>query len=253
MSQSEHLIVLRDCGGAKPLLGNNSITSSDGPGGNGSVVHTRAWNAALARQTHRVQTTATGIFHFQAMNAVIVQADMGGLMPLMPPSDQIYRIREGIAGEYVSGPGVSRVFWGLFKTWTDDLLGQPGMALDPGAIGFLWWQDGAVGTNWRAVAADHAGNNRFDVDTGKPAQLIPYNFRIDFDGRVGERKILYYVDEVLVATYTPDDDELQGTLTSQVKLGMGVNAENGNVCAGHKQMLSEHGIASIIQTGGPDV
>ncbi|KKL57741.1 hypothetical protein LCGC14_2232410, partial [marine sediment metagenome] len=97
MGPSEHLVYYRDCGTTKRLLGNPGIVGSSGP--DGTVDDTRAWRSTLKRQTRRVEVTGTGIFHMQAYYGVTPQRDPSGFMPLMPPTDMIYRIREGIAAE----------------------------------------------------------------------------------------------------------------------------------------------------------
>lgn len=187
----------------------------------------------------------------QAFTATISDADPANFMPTMPPSNMIYRIRECIAAEYVSGANISRAFWGLFLTWSADLRGAPAALLDAGAIGFLWRQNGAGNTNWRAIAAAHDGTNLFDKDTGKVANLIPYNMRVDIDGRVGQRNIRYYLDEVEVAKFTPANDVMGGTNITDYRLGAAVNAQNGNVCAIHSEMLGEHGWEFYEQVGAP--
>lgn len=198
----------------------------------------------------RDQVTGTGASHYQTFNGIVSAHDPAALFPLMPPSNLLYRIRAGIAAEYVSGAGVSRVGFGVTKLWSNLLLGAPGAALDLGFIGFLWYQIGSTPVNWRAVAANHLGENKFDTDTGKVAPDQPYNMRIDFDARLGARKILWFIDEVEVASFTPGDDVLGGTNTI-TWMGMGVNAQQGNVCAGHTEMLGQIGWELIVQDGAP--
>ena len=228
-----------------------SITGSSGPGGNGSLLTARGWDSTLKRQRKRDQVTATGAANFQAFTGVVSQHDPSAFFPLQPPNGLIYRIRDCIAAEYVSGPGVSRVGFGLGISWSNLLLGAPSAALDLGFIGFLWYQVGAVSTNWRAVAADHLGANVFDVATGLVAPGIPYNLRVDFDGRIGQRNITYFIDEVQVAQFTPADGVLGGSSIAQFQLFVGVNAQNGNVCASHFEMMSEGGWELLVQPGGP--
>ena len=244
---SEHLIFYRDTGGGNAFLGApQQLGSSNGAAG--TAVVTRAWRSLLKRRTERNQLTASS--NFQVFKGIVSNRDPAALFPLMPPSNLIYRIRAGVAAEYVSGAGVSRVGWGVMKTWRETLLGAPSAALDPGFIGFLWYQVGASSVNWRAVAADHAGTNLFDVDTGKVAPDVPYNMRIDFDNRLGERKILWFIDEVEVASFTPGDGVLGGTDGATMRMGLGINAAAGNVCAGHYEMLGEIGWELLVQEGG---
>ncbi len=246
MATSEHLIFYRDTRTSKALLGTAAQTGSGGPGGHGSSSVSRGWDSTLKRMTVRDQVTATGNSHYQTFSGVSAQHDPSALFPLMPPSNILYRIRAGIAAEYVSGAGISRVGFGVVKTWSNLLLGAPDAALDLGLIGFLWYQVGSTPTNWRAVAANHAGANKFDSDTGLVAPDTPYNMRIDFDGRLGKRHIKWFIDEVEVASFTPGDDALNGSDPGTL-MGMGINAQKDNVCAGHAEMLGETGWELIVQ------
>ncbi|KKK75272.1 hypothetical protein LCGC14_2875370 [marine sediment metagenome] len=244
LGQSEHLIYYRDCGGGKFIIGAPQQTGSSN-GASGTDLTTRGWRSSLKRMTKRKQLTASS--NYQVWEGHTAQRDPAALYPLMPPSDMIYRIREGIACEYVSGAGVSRVGWGVMKNWSEALRGAPAGLLDLGFIGFLWYQVGSTPTNWRAVAADHAGTNLFDQDIGKIAVDVPYNMRIDFISRVDERKIIFYIDEVEVASYTPADDVLGGSETAAMRMGLGVNAQGGNVCAAHSEMMGDAGWELLVQ------
>ena len=238
LGQSEHLIYYRDCGGGKFIIGAPQQTSASN-GASGIDTTTRGWRSALKRMTARKELAASS--DFQVWEGITAQHDPAAFYPLMPPSNTIYRIREGLACEYVSGPGVSRVGWGVMKNWREILLGAPGALLDPGFIGFLWYQVGSTPTNWRAVAGNHAGVNKYDQDTGKVAVDVPYNMRIDFINRLTERKIVWFIDEVEVASFTPGDDVLGGSVVSDMRMGLGVNAEAVNVCAAHYEMMGGSG------------
>lgn len=248
---SEQLIAYRDTGGGNFFVGQAQVTGSSGPGGGGAVVFSRGWDSTLKRHARRAQVTGFGIFNFQIFEGATPARDPAAFYPVMPPNNMLYRIRAGIAAEYVSGPNVSRVGFGVFKQWSNLLLGAPAAPLDLGFIGFLWYQVGAASVNWRAVAADHLGVNRFDVDTGVIAPGIPYNLRVDFDGRLGQRTIKYFIDEVEVASYTPLTGELGGVNTGAMRVGVGVNAANGNVCAGNYEMLGGVGWELLVQEGAP--
>lgn len=245
---TEHLIYYRDTGGGNSLLGSPVQTSSSN-GAAGTDVTTRGWRSTLKRMTRRTELTASN--NFQSWQGITAQHDPAALFPLSAPTGLIYRIRAGVAAEYVSGAGVSRVGFGVMKSWKETLLGAPDASLDPGFIGFLWYQEGGTAVNWRAVAANHAGDNKFDEDTGKTAPDVPYNMRIDFISRVGTRKIVWYIDEVEVASFTPDNEELGGSATVTMRMGVGVNAQGGNVCAGHSEMLGQIGWELLVQEGGP--
>jgi hypothetical protein len=248
LGQSEHLIYYRDAGSGKQLIASNATTGGAGPGGHGSSAITKGWRSTLKRMTQRLEVTATGNQNYQISDGMVSMHDPAALFPLMPPSNLIYRIRQGIAAEYVSGAGVSRVGFGIMKSWSNLLVGAPGAALDLGFIGFLWYQVGSTPVNWRAVAANHAGDNKFDVDTGKVAPDQPYNLRIDFDARPGQRKILWFIDETEVASFTPGDGVLGGTDLGTL-IQMGINPQQGNVCAGHTDMLGEN-VWELLVRGG---
>lgn len=249
---SEQLIQARDSGGGEDVVGSMSITGGAGPGGHGSVVVTRGWDSTLKRQRRRDLVTGTGVQNYQSFSGLVAQHDPSAFFPLQgPPNGLIYRIRDCVAAEYVSGGGILRVGFGVGLLWSNLLRGAPGQPLDLGFIGFLWYQVGAVSTNWRAVAADHVGTNRFDVDTGKVAPGVPYNLRVDFDGRIGQRNITYFIDEVQVAQFTPGDNVLGGSSTAILNLFVGANAQLGNACAVHYEMLSDGGWEFLVQPGGP--
>jgi hypothetical protein len=201
--------------------------------------------------TRRTQITGLGVFNYQVFEGATPARDPAAFYPLMPPNNMLYRLRGGVAAEYVSGTGVSRVGFGVMKGWSNLLRGAPAADLDLGFIGFLWYQVGSTPTNWRAVAANHAGDNRFDVDTGEVADGVPYNMRIDFDGRLGQRTIKYFIDEVEVASYAPLAGELGGSTVAAIRVGFGVNAQNGNVCAGHYEMMGAAGWELLVQEGAP--
>lgn len=248
---SEQLVMLRDSNGGNAIVGEVSIVGSSGP--DGTLVTTRGWDATAKRQRKRDLATGTGINHFQAFSGVQQSHDYSALFPLQgAPSGLIMRIRDSVAAEYVSGSGVSRVAFGLGINWSNLLLGAPATTLDDGFIGFLWYQVGAVSTNWRAVAAAHDGTNLFDVDTGIVGPgIIPYNLRVDFDGRVGQRNITWFIDEVQVAQFTPGNNLVGGTDTSPSRVFVGVNAQNGNVCASHYEMFGEVAQLFFVQPGAP--
>ncbi len=248
---SEQLIQFRDSGGGEDVVGQMSIISGAGPGGHGSVVVTRGWDTTLKRQRRRDLVTGTGAQHYQSFEGLVTQHDPSAFFPLQPPNGLIYRIRDSIGVEYVSGAGVSRVGWGVGLLWSNLLLGAPSQPLDLGFIGFLWYQVGAVSTNWRAVAADHLGANLFDVATGLVAPGKVYNLRVDFDGRVGERNITWFIDDVQVAQYTPADDVLGGSSNAGLELFVGANSQNGNACASLYEMMGEGGWEFLVQPGGP--
>ena len=246
---TEHLIYYRTSGGDKKIVGSPPQTSSAGPGGGGSSVTTRGWRSTLKRMTRRDEVTGFGAAHYQVWQGITAQHDPAAFFPLMPPNNMIYRVRGGIAAEYVSGTGVSRVGFGVMKNWKETLLGAPAALLDPGFIGFLWYQSGSTSVNWRAVAGNHAGDNKFDQDTGQTAPDVPYNMRIDFDGRIGKRVITWFIDEKQVASFTPGDDVLGGGDVARMRMGLGVNSQNGNVCAGHSEMLGQIGWELMVQEG----
>lgn len=248
---SENLTYYRDCGSGKALLGAPSTIGSQGPGGGGVRLTSKGWSALLKRMTRREQITANPGNGYQVFDGANAEHDPSAFYPLFPPNNLIYRIRAGIAAEYVSGTGVSRVGWGVMKGWSDaaGVGANPTAPADIGFLGFLWYQTGSTAVNWRALAADHAGVNQFDKDTGKTAPGIPYNMRIDFDNRIGKRKILWFIDDVEVASFTPGDGVLGGTSTQALRFGLGVNARDSNVCAGHTQMLGEHGWELLVTDG----
>ncbi|KKL25475.1 hypothetical protein LCGC14_2404910, partial [marine sediment metagenome] len=70
-------------------------------------------------------------------------------------------------------------------------------------------------------------------------------------GRVAYRRISYYIDEVKVASFTPGDGALGGTNPGAMVVAPAVNAQNGNVCAVHSEMLGESGWELIVQEGAP--
>lgn len=247
---SEQLTYYRDSGAGNAFVGEPDQVSSTGPGGGGTALITRGWDTTLKRMTRRLQITGTGAFNFQQFDGINSDRDPAAFFPLMPPNNLIYRIRAGIAAEYVSGTGVSRVGWGTMLSWSNLLLGANAAAVaDDAFIGFLWYQVGATSVNWRAVAANHAGVNQFDKDTGLIAPDVPYSMRIDFDGRIGKRNVKWFIDEVEVASFTPGNDALGGSDTAIHRLIMGVNAQNGNVCAGHSEMIGGPSLELIVQEG----
>lgn len=248
---TEQLIQGRDSGGGEDVVGQMSITGGAGPGGHGSVVVTRGWDSTLKRQRRRDHVTGSGAQNYQSFSGLVAQHDPSAFFPLQPPNGLIYRIRDCIGIEYISGAGVSRVGFGVGLLWSNLLLGAPGQPLDLGFLGFLWYQVGAVSTNWRAVAADHLGVNLFDVDTGKVAPDQAYNLRVDFDGRIDERNIRYFIDEVEVAKFTPADGVLGGSSIAALNLFIGTNSQNGNQCASHYEMMAEGGWEFLVQSGGP--
>ena len=138
--------------------------------------------------------------------------------------------------------------------WSSLLVGFPGAALDLGFIGFLWHQGGAVATNLRAVAANHLGVNRFDVTTAIAAVVtttpVFHNLRLDFHGV--SRTIIYYINEVVVATYTPVAGDLGGGSTVAYRFGLGVNAQDGNVCSGFRDTIGGAGWIHDVNPTMPD-
>ena len=136
---SEQLIFLRDSGGLNAVVGDASVTAGSGPGGNGSLVTTRGWDATMKRQRRRDLVTGTGIFNFQAFSGFQMAHDYAAMYPLQgAPNGMIVRMRDTVGCEYVSGAGVSRVGFGLASAWSNLLLGAPAAVLDDGFIGFLW-------------------------------------------------------------------------------------------------------------------
>jgi hypothetical protein len=250
MSSTDFLVEYQDSA-LNNIVGNPTIIGSTGPGGCSTLVNTDGWNATYKRMLREIDMTASS--NCQNFDGVVPWRTAEGMMPAQPPSGLIYRVREEVAAEHVSGGGVSRVFWGQVMTWSHLFPGAPPFSTtDPGMIGFLWYQTGATAANWRCKASANDGTPLFDFDTGLPGDGPLYNFRIDFDGRLGEQNIKYYVDEVLIATFNPPDDVFGGLNTSDRRLGIGINCQGGNRARAFHAMVARHGWQHYIQTG-PEV
>ncbi len=251
MSKTEFLVQMRDQN-LKDIVGTPTILGASGPGGCATVVVTEGWNATMKRMMRVVDMTATS--NCQNYTGVVPQRTAEGMFAPNPPTDMIYRLRETVGAEYISGAGVSRVGWGQVMTWSHLFPGAPPAGnLDPGFIGFLWYQTGSTVANWRCKAAGNDGTFLFDFDTGLPGDGFVYNLRMDLDNRIGQRNIKYYVDEELVATFTPADDVLGGTDTSDRRFGIGINCQAGNRARAFHAALSETGLQYFVQTGPTEV
>lgn len=250
MSRTDFLVEYQDAA-LNNIVGTPSVLGSTGPGGCAAIVITEGWNATHKRMLREIDMTATS--NCQRFDGVVPWRTAEGMMPTQPPSGLIYRMRDQIGAEYVSGAGVSRVFWGQVMTWSHLFPGAPPAGnLDPGVVGFLWYQTGATSANWRCKASANDGTFLFDFDTGLPGDGPLYNFRIDLDGRLGQRNIKYFVDEVLIATFNPPDDVFGGLNTSDRRLGLGINCQAGNRAIARHGMLGLAGWQHFIQSG-PEV
>ena len=215
------------------------------PGGNGSVVFTEGWDSVTNRMRRRALVTGTGIFNFQSFEGTVPDYFFAGQYPPFAVSADSFKVRiqDEVGFEYVSGVGVVNAAWGIMINFSNLLLGAPAGTLNDGHIGFQWFQTGNNPTNIRAVAAADDGTNLFDADTGIAAVVgtIPtmHHLRVDFNFVAGT--IEYYIDQMLVATFTVGSGVLGGTSVSNYRYGVGVNAANGSACAGHYAVLGEPG------------
>jgi len=253
MSRTEFLVSLQDQA-VRNIVGNPTLISGTGPGGSGTAPITEGWNNTYKRMLREIDLTATGPSHFQRFDGIVPYRKADAMMPPNPPTDMIYRVRETVGAQYVSGAGVSRVGWGHTIGWSNNFPGAPPAGnLDPGFIGFLWYQVGATVANWRCKAAANDGTFLFDFDTGLPGDGVIYTLRIDIDNRLGQRNIKYYVDEALVATFTPASGVLGGIDTSDPRFGIGINCQQGNRALALHGMLGQQGHEYFVQTGPTEV
>lgn len=251
MSRTEFVVGLQDQR-VQNIVGSPTLVGSAGPGGCSTTVITEGWNATHKRMLREVDFTASS--DCQRYDGIVPSRTAEGLFPPNPPTDMVYRLRDTVGAERVSGGGVVRVGWGQVMTWSHLFPGAPPAGnLDPGFIGFLWYQTGATAANWRCKAAANDGTFLFDFDTGMPGDGFIYNLRMDLDNRIGQRNIRYYMDEQLITTFTPANDVLGGTDTSDKRFGLGVNAQAGNRLRAFNQMLGKEGVEYFVQTGPTEV
>ena len=133
--------------------------------------------------------------------------------PPYPENRRLIRLR-GAPGALITQfdagfPQVGELYWGLFGTYSTN--GIPGHRW----LGFRSTILGETFANWHAIATDSVVGSPvlLDEDLGvAPVPAVLSGLRIDLDGIAGV--IRFYMNEVLLYTWTPPSGVLGGVATT---------------------------------------
>lgn len=239
---------------APEALGYAGNITNTGRGGDAYVVfqagtHGNTWDAQILRYARRILASAGGGGGYLTIRNM--PEPRAYIDPKYGPFPGILRLRECLAVTMANGVPTGYPFaqsttsqWGLSGTQGGGAPGQPFVGFQ---INASWSANLAVpvlANVWRCVVMSDALVNIYDNAT-TISPLAPHEFEIVLDGTTNT--IYWYIDSVLVGSYSPASGASPGQVTPYANAG-GSAADRWNMAWNHGNVGSSGGAPGVFVT-----